>query len=178
MGVNPQYIVEINVHRDEKENREVSEARLNNVVNFLKDNDVSLNRIVEKNHDALKNTSDPAANRKVTFIYYSTSAQDVAKVMNGNLSGEEVIAKDGYISKDDPLLSGLEWKTGEQLHATSKGKKWIYIKEIQPPRSKTFEEARGAVINDYQRLLEQQWLEKLKNEYPATVNKNELSKVK
>lgn len=178
MSVNPQYIVEINAHRDEKESREVSEARLNNVVNFLKNNDVSLNRIVEKNHDALKNTSDAAANRKVTFIYYSTSAQDVAKVLNSNLSGEEVIAKDGYISKDDPLLSGLEWKTGEQLHATPKGKKWIYIKEIQAPRVKTFEEARGAVINDYQRVLEQQWLEKLKNEYPATVNKNELSKVK
>ena len=179
MGTNPQYIVEINAHRDEKENGGVSDSRLSNVVTFLKDNDVSLNRIVEKNHDALRNTSDSVKNRKVTFVYYSTSAQDVARVLNSNLpGGEEVTVRDGYIPKDDPLLGGLEWKTGEQLRATSGDKKWIYIKEIQPPRLKTFEEARGAVINDYQRVLEQQWLEKLKNEYPATVNKNELSKVK
>ncbi len=179
MGANPQYIVEINAHRHEKESGGVSDSRLNNVVSFLKDNEVSLNRIVEKNHDALKNTSDAATNRKVTFIYYSTSAQDVARVLNNNLpGGEEVTVRDGYITKDDPLLSGLEWKTGEQLRATSGDKKWIYIKETQAPRLKTFEEARGAVINDYQRVLEQQWLEKLKKEYPATVNKNELSKVK
>lgn len=178
MSANPQYIIEINAHRDEKEPKETSEARLNKVVNFLKNNDVPLTRVIEKNHEALRNTGTPARNRRVSFIYYSTSAQDVARVLNSGSQGKDVVIKDGYLAKDDPLLSGVEWKQGEQVRATPDGAKWIYIKKLEAPRQKTFGEARGAVINDYQQILEQQWLEKLKSEYPPAVNKNELSKVK
>lgn len=178
LSANPSYVLEINGYRDEKEVRGTAEARLHSVVDFLKKNEIPLTRIVEKNHDALRNSENADQNRKVTFVYYSTAAQDVARVLNASAKNEEVTIKNGYISKDDPLLENLEWKQGEQTHATLKDKKWIFIKNIEAPRVKTFEEARGAVINDYQQILEQQWLEKLKQEYPASVNKSELSKVK
>lgn len=42
----------------------------------------------------------------------------------------------------------------------------VYNQEM--PRS--FEEARGIVINDYQAVLEQQWLNALKKKYPVKVN--------
>ncbi|GAA4435012.1 hypothetical protein GCM10023091_10770 [Ravibacter arvi] len=178
MSANPQYIVEVSSHRDRGEPKEASELRLSQVVSFLEAHEIPLTRVVEKNHDALRNTSDAAGNRRVSFLYFTTSAADVARMLNRGSEQEEVTIKDGYMTKDDPLLNGFDWKTGEQEHATSGGRKWIMIKTIEKPRLKSFEEARGAVINDYQQILERQWLEKLKGQYPATVNKNELNKVK
>jgi peptidyl-prolyl cis-trans isomerase SurA len=178
LSANPNYIVELNGSRDEKEVRGTSEARLRSVFNFLTKNDIPITRIIEKNHDVLRNASNSAQNRKIGFVFYSTSAQDVAKVLNTRAGKEEVTIKDGYLPKDSPLLANFEWKPGEQTHATSKDKKWILIKSVEGARLKTFEEARGAVINDYQQILEKQWLQKLKEEYPATVNRSELNKVK
>lgn len=43
----------------------------------------------------------------------------------------------------------------------------IYTK----PAQRSFEEARGLVINDYQAELEKRWLEELKKKYPVVINK-------
>ncbi len=43
--------------------------------------------------------------------------------------------------------------------------------EIYPAnQQRSFEEARGLVINDYQNVLEQRWLEKLHKKYPVKIN--------
>ncbi len=43
--------------------------------------------------------------------------------------------------------------------------------------SKDFEDARGAVINDYQQLLEEEWVASLKKKYPVKINKKLLKKL-
>lgn len=48
--------------------------------------------------------------------------------------------------------------------------KYVNIYEANQQRS--FEEARGLVINEYQQVLEQQWLAELKKKYPVKVNDN------
>jgi peptidyl-prolyl cis-trans isomerase SurA len=48
--------------------------------------------------------------------------------------------------------------------------KYVNIYEANQQRS--FEEARGLVINEYQQVLEQQWLVELKKKYPVHVNEN------
>ena len=53
----------------------------------------------------------------------------------------------------------------------------IKIDLIDPPRLKTFDEARGAVINDYQAVLEKQWLDRLKQQYPVQMNEEEVRKL-
>ncbi|MEO5946892.1 MAG: peptidylprolyl isomerase, partial [Chitinophagaceae bacterium] len=45
-----------------------------------------------------------------------------------------------------------------------------YYKFYEPNQQRSFEEARGLVINDYQNVLEQKWLEQLKKKYPVKVN--------
>jgi peptidyl-prolyl cis-trans isomerase SurA len=45
-----------------------------------------------------------------------------------------------------------------------------YLKFYPGGEQRTFEEARGLVINDYQNVLEQQWVEKLKVKYPVKIN--------
>ncbi|WP_124980016.1 peptidylprolyl isomerase [Nonlabens xiamenensis] len=56
--------------------------------------------------------------------------------------------------------------------------KVIQVNEILEPTIKSLEEARGAVINDYQQTLERQWLEQLRDGKKIKVNKKVLKKVK
>jgi len=45
-----------------------------------------------------------------------------------------------------------------------------FLRIYEPDQQRSFEEARGLVINDYQNLLEQQWLASLRKKYPVKVN--------
>ena len=48
---------------------------------------------------------------------------------------------------------------------------FAYVLQLHPkPEPRSFAEAKGLVINDYQTLLEQEWVEKLKKKYPVKVN--------
>jgi peptidyl-prolyl cis-trans isomerase SurA len=44
------------------------------------------------------------------------------------------------------------------------------IREYNSPSQRTYEEARGLVINDYQTELENQWIDELKKKYPVVIN--------
>ncbi len=44
------------------------------------------------------------------------------------------------------------------------------IRVYAPHQSRTFEQARGLIINDYQNLLEDKWMQQLKKKYPVKVN--------
>jgi peptidyl-prolyl cis-trans isomerase SurA len=45
-----------------------------------------------------------------------------------------------------------------------------YLKTYGANQQRSFDEARGLVINDYQNVLEQKWLAELKKKYPVKVN--------
>jgi hypothetical protein len=46
----------------------------------------------------------------------------------------------------------------------------IVVNVFKDPSTKTFEEARGTVINDYQQYLEDGWMASLKKKYPVVLN--------
>jgi peptidyl-prolyl cis-trans isomerase SurA len=53
-----------------------------------------------------------------------------------------------------------------------------YVLKLHPqPEPRSFAEAKGLVINDYQVQLEKEWLQQLKTKYPVNVNEKEWSEV-
>lgn len=51
------------------------------------------------------------------------------------------------------------------------------IKDYPAYQKRSFEEARGLVINDYQNEIEQQWITQLKKKYPLKINMAEFEKL-
>ena len=51
------------------------------------------------------------------------------------------------------------------------------LRAYSQPMQRTFSEAKGMVINDYQNVLEKQWTESLKKKYPVVINQKVLSDI-
>lgn len=63
------------------------------------------------------------------------------------------------------------FQTKPEINDTGDAFTLVHVLEVYgEPGKKSFEEARGAVINDYQQQLENTWLENLKQQYPIKLN--------
>jgi peptidyl-prolyl cis-trans isomerase SurA len=61
----------------------------------------------------------------------------------------------------------------EEMVNPDKSVQFAYIvREYTTPSPRTFEEARGLAINDYQNVLEDQWILELKKKYPVVINQS------
>ncbi|PWJ58364.1 peptidyl-prolyl cis-trans isomerase SurA [Dyadobacter jejuensis] len=176
LKTNPDYLVEVAGYRTSEEAERASADRIRNVVNHLVANDISILRILEKDYGSFRPTTIVERNRRVGFQLYSNSVEDVAKVYNQDNS-QPVTIEERYFTKDDPLMKDAKWQKGIQTSALSTGIRYIAIDRIESDRVKKFTEARGSVINDYQKELEKNWLEKLKSLYPVKVNQEEVRKI-
>ncbi|NNK87768.1 MAG: peptidylprolyl isomerase [Flavobacteriaceae bacterium] len=54
----------------------------------------------------------------------------------------------------------------------------VRIEEFLKAGAKTFDEAKGSVISDYQQFKEEEWIRELREKYPVTINKRSLEKIK
>ncbi|WP_221390846.1 peptidylprolyl isomerase [Dyadobacter sp. NIV53] len=177
MQKNSNYIVEVAGYRSASEPESTSASRIKNVIKYLNDKNISIVRIIEKDYGSFRQATEPERNRRVSFQFYSTSAKDVQNIYNSQ-SPEAVMIQEGYFTKENPLLTKAKWETGEQTLLGSRNATWIKIEKIETARLKTFAEARGTVINEYQKELEKQWLSKLYQKFPVKVNDQELEKIK
>lgn len=75
------------------------------------------------------------------------------------------------------VLDLAEWKVGVQKLEFGGKSHLVWIKEILPPQIKTLQETKGAVISDYQEVLEKKWLIKLKEKYSVSLNDDVLNNV-
>ena len=75
-------------------------------------------------------------------------------------NGDKIALKEGMITT--PLLNKADNTAS-----------FAYILHLYTsPEQRSFEEAKGLVINDYQAELEKKWVNELKNKYPVNINQN------
>ncbi|WP_215232352.1 peptidylprolyl isomerase [Dyadobacter linearis] len=177
MQKNPDYVVEIAGYRSTEEPEMASAARIRNVVKYLNTQNIPILRIIEKDYGSFRQAAEAERNRRVAFQFYSQSIKDVEKVYNSD-AGASVLIEDGYFNRDNRYLAKAKWDIGEQTSEENGAATWVNIRKIEPARPKTFMEARGSVINDYQKELEKQWVNRLQQQYPVKVNAQELEKIK
>lgn len=181
MSRNPDYLVEITGSHDPTERDSASAGRIRTVVGYLQQNGIPLRRIMEKDYQGARPGAPRDAQRNVTFQYFSNAKDDVVKVINSkyNSSSPALTVTEGAFAKGaNPHVDAVApWKTGATtVHRDSKAIQ-VTINRIEPARPKTFAEARGTVINEFQAQLEKQWLAQLRQTYPVKVNETEIQKL-
>ncbi|WP_229379465.1 peptidylprolyl isomerase [Fibrella forsythiae] len=175
MVKNPAYVLDVTASRDANEKDSTSAGRLRSVVTYLTSNGVQLARINEKDLQGARSNGDAA--RRVSFTYLTTSKQDVARVLSGTVTDAVTITEGIFAKGQNAYVDELPWQTGSKSFAKGNKVVQVTISRIDQPRPRTFAEARGAVINDYQAYLEQRFLADLRQKYPVQVNEEELKRL-
>ena len=177
MTKNPDYVLEVSGSREATEADSVSAGRLFTVVAYLTGNGIDLNRIIERDLSAYRPTgTDKDAQRRVTFQYSSTAKADVERVLNAR-KPVVTITEGAFAKGANPYVDAAGGKPGSTtLHPGTKAV-LVTISRLEPTRPKTFAEARGTVINEYQAFLEKQWLARLRQQFPIQINETEMRKL-
>ncbi len=96
---------------------------------------------------------------------------------------EKVVADSSrYEWNQIPNLNNMTPKAGmmttPKLNPTDNTASFAYIiQTFSTPMQRTFIEAKGLVINDYQAILEKAWIEKLKSKYPVVIDQKVLNEI-
>lgn len=177
MTNNEGYSVEVSSYSSEDEPENASAERLQNAIKSLINNNVPLTRITEKDYGKFKPVSATDRNRRVSFQYLSESKKDLEKALNALKIGNISFSEGTFAKGSNPYLDAARWEVGTQIVNVNGKKAIVDISKIEPARNKTFNEARGAVINDFQKQLETNWLNKLRQQFGVQVNEEELRKL-
>jgi len=128
-----------------------------------------------------QNTTSDVAQRVKDLLEDGTSIDQIKEEVNEKGSSKVMISsgivEEGYsrLPKDFEVKTGVSQVFEKENNGFFKV---IKVNEIIEPAAKTFEEARGAVINDYQQQLEKEWLEGLREGRNIKTNEKVLNMVK
>lgn len=179
MTKNRDFTIEITGNSDPEETETISSQRARKIVNHLINKGISPMRIIEKDDGKYKPVSktERTKNMRAGVKFYSNSMEDVVKRFNalkpGSLTAEERYFKKG----ENEYMDNINWVVGES-NAESKGRQvWLNIQKVEEPRAKTFREARGQVMKDYQKVLFDNWINQLKSKYPIDINQEEIKRI-
>jgi peptidyl-prolyl cis-trans isomerase SurA len=97
--------------------------------------------------------------------------------------GERVLADSArYESHHIPSATKVVFKPGMITEAVVNKEdntaSFAYILKVYPqPGQRSFEESRGLLINDYQAMLDEKWVDTLKKKYPVKINEEVLKTI-
>lgn len=139
------------------------------LVKYLTSKGVSASRILTKDKGVVAPTKDGSA-RGISYQIVTSSLGVIDKVLNKD-DGTSLNIREGlYQEGEDEVLAQAKWSIGFATLEYNTRYYLIWIKKIEAPRPKLFEEAKGQVISDFQNELEKRWLNELKAKYKVEVN--------
>ena len=118
--------------------------------------------------------------KKVSKLLEENMSLDRIKNLVNSNDSVEVIFTSGIMDAEHQALpKGFKFKKGmSKIFRHNDAFEVVQVKEILPETEKTLEEAKGAVISDYQNEKEAKWVKSLADKYKVVVNKDILKKVK
>jgi peptidyl-prolyl cis-trans isomerase SurA len=130
-----------------------------------------------------ENKTKYIAGERAKTIIYSSASKDVIGRLRDKIASSDTVKLADFVAinkirqeggaferEEKSILSKMNWAEGLQTSETNGMYYLAWIRRILPPGQKTFEEARPAVISDYQNHLEKVWLDALKKKYPVKLN--------
>lgn len=112
---------------------------------------------------AIKIKNDPLKWRSVVATYNNTVYAD-----SNRFEADQFPVKQKIVLQKD-------YQTEPEANDAGDSYSFVHVLQVYTqPQQKSFEEAKGMVINDYQQLLEQEWINNLKKNYPVKINDAEL----
>ncbi len=104
---------------------------------------------------------------------------DIKKQINNKETTEVIFTVDTMDASNKALPKGLQFKKGvSKIYKHNNTFTLVNIKDILPQEQKSFDEAKGNVISDYQAFKEDNWINTLREKYNVVVNNEVLKKVK
>lgn len=161
--------LQVTTYQDAKEKGKLTKARLEAIVSYLIEKGITANRIIAKEGGKLA-TKKGVNNSKAALQLYGKTNRSLERSFNRFAPLRLQITEGKFQQGENPILEKVTWKKGEYTVNINDRIAWVIIEDIEAPRNKTLDEARGQIISDYQTYLEQQWIEKLKKRYPVTIN--------
>ena len=74
------------------------------------------------------------------------------------------------------MVDQVPWEKGAHRLEVDNRLVLVQITEVLPPGNQELDEIKGQVISDYQTLLEEEWVEELRQKYQVNINEKELDK--
>lgn len=177
----PSLLLEISGHMDKAERpKTLSADRTKLVFDYLFNKNINPNQAIRKDFgSSLPGTKkDGKPNSRVELQMFTYALKGIEKQMNAsNPLNLKVTELRPYEKGNNSLPAGIEWKEGKHKVTQNGRLLMVQINSIEAPRTKTFDEAKGQVISDYQVFLETEWIENLKKQYSVKIEEKELQKL-
>ncbi|PWK17992.1 peptidylprolyl isomerase [Xanthomarina spongicola] len=147
--------------------------------NFYNDNKESY--FWNKRVDAVVASSAKKATiKKVEKLLRENKSPEQIKLELNSENSIDVIFSSGIMdAQHQSLPSDFKFNTGiSEIYKFNDAYIVADVKEVLPKELKTFDEARGMVISDFQNYKEANWILDLEKKYTVTINQDVLAKVK
>lgn len=135
------------------------------------------------------NTSKYSVGERAEAIIYSTNKKEVLQELKKLILADSVITTDfikkksirlerGKFEKEErPVLAVITWAAGIYEAELEGNYYLVKVQQILPVGTRSFEEAKGLLVADYQFILENDWIEMLRKKYPIKESKKAKSYV-
>ena len=170
----------INLGRENKETINTSNLRKDSIISYLNNHGIASSRITfteAATAPIRKTEAQSQADRFAEIHLFTNSKKYLENIYNQKTPLTLQVTENMYPKNENELINKCTWAVGECTFDKNNRYYLVIIDKIDPPRNKTFEEARGMIISDYQTYLESQWIEELRKKYPVSVNDVELQKL-
>ena len=131
-------------------------------------------------HAVVASSSNENLLKKVgKLLEKETDPEEIKSMFNKNNEVNIIFTTGLMDAQDRALPENFELKKGlSKIYKHSNGFVIVMVKDMYPSAQKTFDEAKGNVVGDFQTFKENTWIKELKNKYKINVNPEALKQVK